>query len=108
VTAICFASLALVLQIQFNGDTIRGESSDSFLANFNWFYLCFLSPYAGVYYWSSGDRVDEFEIKLTDEGEDGGESKIEVGVLGGEEEVDRMWRSLKLREKGMVEVKGFL
>jgi len=52
--------------------------------------------------------VDEFEIKLTDEGEDGGESKIEVGVLGGEEEVDRMWRSLKLREKGMVEVKGFL
>ena len=71
----------------------------------NWYYLCLLSPYAGVYYWRSGDRVDEFSIKLEANDE---ETENEISVLGSEEEMERMWRALEWQEKGMVKVPGLL
>ena len=71
----------------------------------NWFYMVALSPYAGVYYWRSGDREDNFELKLV-EADD--LSKVEINVLGDEEEIDRMWRTLNFVEKGMVKVEGLL
>jgi len=93
------ASLALVLQIQFNTLVLPliGEP--------NWYYLCLLSPYAGVYYWKQGDREDEFSIKL--EANDD-ETENSISVLGSEEEMERMWRALDWQEKGMVKVPGLL
>ena len=55
-TALGMASLALVLQIQF--------IDFQFPLGLNWFYLVLLSPYAGFYYWGSGDRVDDIQVKL--------------------------------------------
>lgn len=93
------ASLALVLQIQFNSLVlpIIGEP--------NWYYLCLLSPYAGVYYWRSGDRVDDFSIKLEANDE---ETENSINVQGSEDEIERMWRALEWQEKGMVKVPGLL
>jgi len=93
------ASLALVLQIQFNTLVLPviGEP--------NWYFMCLLSPYAGVYYWRSGDRVDEFSIKL--EANDD-ETENSISMLGSEEEIERMWRALEWQEKGMVKVPGLL
>ena len=71
----------------------------------NWFYLCLLSPYAGIYYWKAGDRVDDFKVKLASNDED---TENEVTMEGNDEELDRMWRALELREKGMVKVEGLL
>jgi hypothetical protein len=98
-TALGLLSLALVLQIQFNSLTLPvfGEP--------NWFLLALLSPYAGIYYWRSGDRVDDCSVKLmTNEDE----SVNEIVVQGSEEELERMWRTLNWQEKGMVKIDGLL
>lgn len=71
----------------------------------NWFFLTLLSPYAGLYYWRAGDRVDEYSIKL--EANDDETENIMV-VQGPEEEIERMWRTLEWQEKGMVKVSGLL
>ncbi|GMH80316.1 hypothetical protein TL16_g08498 [Triparma laevis f. inornata] len=99
-TALCLASLALVLQISFIDTKMPLIGGD-----INWFYLVLLSPYAGVYYWKSGDREDEFECKLVESDD---QMEVEVNVLGDEEEIERMWRKLELEEKGMVKVEGLL
>jgi Cofactor assembly of complex C subunit B len=98
-TALGLLSLALVLQIQFNSLTLPvfGEP--------NWFLLALLSPYAGIYYWRSGDRVDDCSVKLmTNEDE----TENEIVVQGSEEELERMWRTLDWKEKGMVKIDGLL
>ena len=71
----------------------------------NWFYLVLLSPYAGLYYWRSGDRVDDIKVKLQYSDD---ETENEVTVEGNDEELDRLWRALDLTEKGMVKVEGIL
>ena len=71
----------------------------------NWFYLCLLSPYAGIYYWRSGDRVDDIMVKLVSNDD---ESENEITVEGNDEEMERMWRKLEWTEKGMVRVEGAL
>lgn len=98
-TALGLLSLALVLQIQFNGLTlpVLGEP--------NWFLLALLSPYAGLYYWKSGDRVDDVSVKLLTN-EEG--TQNEITVQGSEEELERMWRTLNWQEKGMVRIEGIL
>lgn len=128
--AVGLASLALVLQIQFqNLGKCSDDRSESRVTQVlmlsigthlfaslihclkidlpvigepNWFFLTLLSPYAGVYYWRSGDRVDECSIKL-EANDDATENSI--AVQGPEEEIERMWRALELQEKGMVKVK---
>mmetsp|Transcript_82 Transcript_82/g.194 ORF Transcript_82/g.194 Transcript_82/m.194 type:complete len:269 (+) Transcript_82:84-890(+) len=92
-TALGMASLALVLQIQFQD------------VDFNWFYLTLLSPYAGIYYWRSGDRVDDMKVKLAANDDD---TLNEITIEGNDEEIERMWRTLDLQEKGMVKVEGIL
>ena len=59
----------------------------------------------GVYYWRSGDRVDEFAIKLETNDD---ETENSINVQGSEEEIERMWRAMEWREKGMVKVPGLL
>lgn len=98
-TLLGLASLALVLQIQFQDLVLP------VIGKPNWFYLCLLSPYAGIYYWQAGDRVDDFKIKLASNDDD---TENEVTMEGNDEELDRMWRALDLREKGMVKVAGIL
>lgn len=98
-TLLGMASLALVLQIQFQDLTLPG------IGHPNWFYLCLLSPYAGFYYWKAGDRIDECEVKLATNDDD---TENEMTVQGSEEELERMWRTLGWQEKGMVKVEGVL
>jgi len=96
-TALGMASLALVLQIQFQDLELPG------LGKPNWFLLTLLSPYAGIYYWRSGDRVDDMKVKLAVNDD---ETFNEITIEGNDEEIDRMWRTLNLQEKGMVRVEG--
>jgi Cofactor assembly of complex C subunit B len=99
-TALGMLSLALVLQIQFQ------DLEFPVLGKPNWYLLAFLSPYAGLYYWRSGDRVDECSVRLVATDED--ETQNEITVQGSEEELERMWRALGWQEKGMVKIEGFL
>ena len=71
----------------------------------NWYLLALLGPYAGIYYWKSGDRVDDCSVRLTTNEE---ETLNEITVQGSEEELERMWRTLGWQEKGMVKVEGLL
>jgi hypothetical protein len=71
----------------------------------NWYLLSLLSPYAGIYYWKSGDRVDDVEVKLEANDE---ETQNEITVEGSDDEIERMWRTLEWQEKGMVKVEGIL
>mmetsp|Transcript_30294 Transcript_30294/g.54861 ORF Transcript_30294/g.54861 Transcript_30294/m.54861 type:complete len:287 (+) Transcript_30294:78-938(+) len=98
-TVIGMSSLALVLQTQFH-DLVLPVIGEP-----NWFYLVLLSPYAGIYYWQSGDRVDDLMVKLATNDD---ETLNEISVEGNDEEIERMWRTLELREKGMVKVEGIL
>jgi len=98
-TGIGLASLALVLQIQFQELTLPGIGQP------NWFLLTLLAPYAGIYYWKSGDRVDEIKVKLTSNDE---ETQNDIVIEGNDEEIDRMWRALELTEKGMVKIEGII
>lgn len=98
-TALGMASLALVLQIQFQDLELPAIGKP------NWFLLTLLSPYAGIYYWKSGDRVDDMKVKLSTNDD---ETLNEITIEGNDEEIDRMWRTLDLREKGMVKVEGIL
>ena len=93
------ASLALVLQIQFQDLVLPGIGSP------NWFLLTLLSPYAGIYYWKSGDRVDDMKVKLATNDDD---TLNEITIEGNDEEIDRFWQTLDLQEKGMVRVEGIL
>lgn len=96
-TVLGMASLALVLQIQFQDLELPGIGKP------NWFLLTLLSPYAGIYYWKSGDRVDDFKVKLAANDD---ETLNEITMEGNDEEIDRLWRTLDLQEKGMVRVEG--
>lgn len=96
-TLIGMASLALVLQIQ-SQDLVLPV-----IGKPNWFWLTLISPYAGFYYWSSGDRVDDLKVKLSSSDDD---LLNEITVEGNDEEIERMWRTLELQEKGMVKVEG--
>ena len=71
----------------------------------NWYLMTLLAPYAGIYYWRSGDRVDDIQFKLETNDE---ETENSISVQGSEEEIERMWRQLDWREKGMVKVPGLL
>lgn len=123
-TALGMASLALVLQIQFQ-DLGKWFACSCYFVHQcfqhnhffhfaftkelpgigkpNWFLLTLLSPYAGIYYWRSGDRVDDMKVKLSANDD---ETLNEITVEGNDEEIERMWRTLDLQEKGMVKVEG--
>ncbi len=51
----------------------------------NGFYLVLLSPYAGLYYWKSGDCVDEVKVKRLQPDENPKEK--EILIQGPEEEL---------------------
>jgi len=98
-TAFGMGSLALVLDIVFKGFTIP------FIGAINWYFLVLLSPLAGAYYWSAGDRVDDCEVKLATNDD---ETENEITIQGNDDELERMWRTLGWLEKGMIKVEGVL
>merc|ERR1712238_22570 len=89
-TVLAMASFALVLQIQLQDFTIPFLGIKP-----NWFYLVGLSPYAGIYYWKSGDRVDDVMVKLASNDDD---TMNEITVEGNDDEVERMRRTLDWNE----------
>jgi len=98
-TTLGLLSLGLVLDIQFHDLVLP------VIGKPNWFWLALLSPYAGIYYWQSGDRVDDCTVKLSTNEE---ETENEMIVQGSDEELERMWRALEWQEKGMVKIPGLL
>lgn len=98
-TTLGLLSLGLVLDIQFHDLVLP------VIGKPNWFFLALFSPYAGVYYWSAGDRVDDCSVKLSTNKE---ETENEMTVQGSDEELERMWRALEWQEKGMVQIPGLL
>eukprot|EP00903_Cladosiphon_okamuranus_P006366 g6235.t1 len=92
-TALSFATLALVLQIQFPA-----------IGNY-WFLLTLLSPYAGVYYWQNGSRNDKAQVRLETSDDD---TTTEIFITGAAEELDRLSKTMGYMEKGMIRVKGIL
>ena len=52
----------------------------------NWFYLVLLSPYAGIYYWKSGDRVDDIKVKLSTNDDD---TMNQITIEGNDEEIGK-------------------
>lgn len=92
-TALSFATLALVLQIQFPA-----------IGNY-WFLLTLLSPYAGVYYWQNGSRNDKAKVRLETSDD---EKTTELYINGAEEELDRLSKTMGFMEKGKIRVRGLL
>ena len=98
-TTLGLISLGLVLEIQF-ADLIL-----PMIGKPNFFWLALLSPYAGIYYWRSGDRVDDCSVRLSTNDD---ETENEIVVQGSEEELERMWRAMEWKQKGMVQIPGLL
>ncbi|KAL3687593.1 hypothetical protein R1sor_013902 [Riccia sorocarpa] len=90
-TAISLGCVALVL-------TITSPEIGS-----NWYFLTFLSPLAGLYYWTKASRKEEIKVKMVVADD---ETSTDVILQGDDEQIDRLRREVGLMEKGMVYVKG--
>jgi len=94
------ASLALVLtiveQATFDGNFGLGNL---------WYLSTLVSPLAGKYYLDNAERSEQISVKIVTEDD---ETVSDVIIQGDEEEVERFQKTLDLREKGMVYVKGIL
>lgn len=97
-TFICLASLALVLTI-FEQQAFGGG-----LGNV-WYAATLASPIAGKYYLDNAERTDQVSVKIVTEDD---EMTADIIVQGDDEEVERFQKTLDLREKGMIYVKGIL
>jgi len=97
---IALASLALVLTI-FE-QSVFGEGQG--LGNI-WYLSTLVSPVAGKYYLDNAERTDQVSVKIVTADD---ELTSDVVVQGNDEEVDRFQRTLDMREKGMIYVKGIL
>lgn len=64
-----------------------------------------ISPAAGKYYLDNAERSEQVSVKIITEDD---EMSSDVVVQGDEEEIERFQKTLDLREKGMVYVKGIL
>ncbi|KAH8048788.1 hypothetical protein JL721_11876 [Aureococcus anophagefferens] len=97
-TFICFASLALVLQIQV--PTVAGVDVGSY-----WFLTTLLSPYAGLYYWKSASDNEQREVKVKLSANDD-ESQTLMVVRGDKKDVQRMEEDMDLQQEGIIRVRG--
>jgi len=71
----------------------------------NAYLMVLLSPGVWFYYMSKAERKDEVTVKLMTNDDD---TETEVVIRGDNEEVERFWKTLELREKGMEFVEGIL
>jgi len=70
-----------------------------------WYLSTLVSPVAGKYYLDNAERTDQVSVKIVTADD---ELTSDVVVQGNDEEVDRFQRTLDMREKGMIYVKGIL
>ena len=82
--------------------SVFGEGNG--LGNY-WYLSTLVSPVAGKYYLDNAERTDQVTVKIVTEDD---EMSSDIVVQGDEEEVTRFQKTLDLREKGMVYVKGIL
>uniref|UniRef100_A0A7S0RYJ8 Uncharacterized protein n=1 Tax=Pyramimonas obovata TaxID=1411642 RepID=A0A7S0RYJ8_9CHLO len=71
----------------------------------NAYLMVLLSPGAWFYYMGKAERVEEVAVKMVTNDAD---TETEVIIRGDAEEVERFWKTLELREKGMEYVEGLL
>lgn len=64
-----------------------------------------MDSHRGYYYYTNAERKDEIQVKMVMADD---EMETDVIVQGNSEEVERFWKDLKLKEKGMVYVEGIL
>ena len=95
---IALGSLALVLSI-FEQQAFGGG-----LGNL-WYLSTLASPLAGKFYLDNAERTEQITVKIVTEDD---EMTSDIIVQGDDEEVDRFQKTLDMREKGMVYVKGIL
>jgi len=95
---IALGSLALVMTI------LEQQAFGGGLGNY-WYLSTLVSPAAGKFYLDNAERTDQITVKIVTEDD---ESVSDIVVQGGEEEIDRFQKTLDLREKGMIYVKGLL
>lgn len=60
---------------------------------------------SGYYYYTNANRKEEVQIKLVTADDD---KTTDVVIQGDTEEVERFWKTLDLKEKGMVFVEGII
>lgn len=71
----------------------------------NWWYsISLLSPLAGKYYLDNVERLDQVSVLLNSDDDDF--LWMDLYIQGDEKEIDRFQKTLDLREKGMIYVKG--
>jgi hypothetical protein len=97
-TFVCLASFGLVMTI------VEQAAFGGGLGNI-WYAATLVSPLAGKYYLDNAERTDQVSVKIITEDD---ESTSDVVVQGDDEEVERLQKTLDLREKGMIYVKGML
>ena len=70
-----------------------------------WYLSTLASPLAGKFYLDNAERTEQITVKIVTEDD---EMTSDIIVQGDDEEVDRFQKTLDMREKGMVYVKGIL
>ena len=68
-----------------------------------WYLAALTAPAAGKFYLDNAERTERISVKIVTEDD---ESASDVIVQGDEEEVERFQKTLDMREKGMIYVKG--
>jgi len=99
-TFVSFAAFALVLTIFEQGAFGEGNGLGSL-----WYLSTLVSPLAGKYYLDNAERTEQVTVKIITEDD---EMSSDIVVQGDDEEIERLQKTLDLREKGMVYVKGIL
>ena len=70
-----------------------------------WYAATLASPVAGKFYLDNAERTDQISVKIVTEDD---EMTADIIVQGDDEEVERFQKTLDMREKGMIYVKGIL
>ena len=69
----------------------------------NAYFLCLLSPYAGIYYWNNAQREETIKVKMETSDD---EQTTTIIAEGGKEDLERFSKTLSLPERGKVYIKG--
>ena len=69
------------------------------------YWMCGLSPMAGIFYWQNAGREETMKVKMVTSDDD---LVTDILIEGDSNEIERCARELQLVEKGKIYVKGLL